>query len=122
MGPAAVFLLLRDGSRDPSFGKDGVALSTRDGNDQLYDLLPTARGSIFGVGFRGLAEDSTGLLLQLDDHGKRSPSFGRDGVVTRTLGGGTFLFDAAWDKHGRLVVCGNALVGDRSPALVARFR
>ncbi|MCB9583127.1 MAG: hypothetical protein H6717_39180 [Polyangiaceae bacterium] len=122
VGPAAVFRLRKDGSMDTSFGKNGYALSTRDGMDQFYDLLADPAGRIVGVGFRGLAEDATALWARFTPEGELDPAFGKGGIVSRPLGGGTFLFDADWDSQGRLVACGNVLQGSGSPGIVARFR
>ena len=107
---------------DTSFGKNGYALSTRDGMDQFYDLLADPAGRIVGVGFRGLAEDATALWARFTPEGELDPAFGKGGIVSRPLGGGTFLFDADWDSQGRLVACGNVLQGSGSPGIVARFR
>jgi uncharacterized delta-60 repeat protein len=120
---AAIVRLLSDGTHDPSFGRAGFAIAEPAVDDQFYALLFDAGENVVGVGFRGLADDAVTLLARFSPRGAVDRSFGDRGIVTRKLGrSGSFQFAAAWDAAGRLLTAGDVWTGDRSRALVMRYR
>lgn len=120
-GPAAIVRVLPDGTRDRSFGRDGIAIADPDGDDQFYALLLDTHERIVGVGFRGLGDSAIAWLVRFSPRGALDASFGERGIATQRLSGATFSYAADWDPSGRLVIAGDVWNGERSRALVARY-
>ena len=121
-GPAVVVRFTARGELDRTWGSGGVARADPHGDDQFYALLCDAGGRVVGVGFRGLADDARALVARFTPAGVLDPTFGQGGMRLRTFGGGTFLFDAAWDHQGRLVTGGDVWNHEQSRMLVVRMR
>ncbi len=100
----------------------GLLTVDPNGDDQLYALLFDAADRVVGVGFRGLADEAKGLVTRLTPSGRLDSSFAQRGTLLQTFGGASFLFDASWDREGRLVAGGDSWNGSRSRALLVRIR
>jgi len=106
---SSYFLLkmLRDGSLDPAFGTDGVALYQPNSNSFTapFGILERANGKVVvGADYNG-----DYMLLQFDSDGTLDPAFGQSGVA---------IFSDEWDVFGGRAM---ALQRDGSIVVVGNF-
>ena len=124
----AVVRYLRDGSRDPSFGTDGIVRTVTGlgGNADVGAMRLQPDGRLLVVG--GTAHDAThaeGIeVMRFDPDGSVDETFGGgDGIVTTTpVDYESTRADAVVRQpDGRIVVGGTAFMGDNSFFCVARY-
>jgi len=109
-GSFAVARLDTDGSLDPTFGGDGIAVTNfGPGDDGAADVVIQPNGKIVAVGsegFNGLT--ARFALVRYEADGSRDRRFGTRGrVVTRFSHGFDFANAGALDPDGRIVAAGS---------------
>ena len=115
-GPVVVARFSKRGELDTGFGRKGVAVPLG-GDDQLYALLALKSGKILGAGFRGIGDSSQPLFVLLTSEGKEQRPAWVDEAAPRP----SFVFDAAIDAKGRVLVAGDT-PGARWAAWIGRYR
>ncbi len=114
-GPIVIARLRADGQIDESFGRNGLAVPLG-ASDEVYALLPLPSGHILGAGFRGLGDAAQPLFVLLTSDGAEERPSWVDDKAPRP----SFIFGAALDARGRVVVAGDS-PGDRWSAWVGRY-
>ncbi|MFZ4786294.1 MAG: hypothetical protein ACOYLH_12515, partial [Flavobacteriales bacterium] len=125
-----VLKLQSDGSLDPDFGTDGIAIpSIGVGDDFAQALAVSATGNIYLAG-KSINEvyQNVPSIYALDSDGNPLTSFGTDGLVQIPVISEDNIFNAlAFDGSNRLVACGHygyplTVTGQTNfDILVARF-
>jgi len=95
-----------DGSWDPTFGENGVALYQASGYDYAWGQTIEPDGSIIIAGTTEVNGISTPLLLRYGPDGKPDPSFGEHGVWTFESFGSGMLYGVYRDEAGNLYANG----------------
>lgn len=125
------FALVRynlDGTRDATFGADGVVTTDFKGTDTAYAVALTSDGKILVAGgsttFKGGIYRSKLALARYDLGGKLDTTFGNRGTVTTDLGSGSCdrIYALAIQADGKIVAAGetNSFPGGDN-FLVARY-
>ena len=113
----ALICLGPDGKPDPSFGKEGMALSMLGGNNPLdiecCELLYQPDGKILATGSVSKPFDSEILAIRMEGDGAVDPSFVDQGFASVHLPHPVTGVDALLQKDGKLVV-GGKMQGDRN--------
>jgi hypothetical protein len=109
--------LRSDGTLDPSFSGDGVALLDADGVDNYAYALATDAGKLV-LGLH-MAENTAGFA-RLSADGARDETFGEDGVVSHGLSVGWEVRDVAVLPDHRLVGVNGRASGPNIVALRPR--
>ena len=120
-GALIVLRLLEDGTRDSTFGNDGVVLGAESGNDARLARAPdggyriTTQSDAFMVG--------KCRIVALTADGTRDQSFGPGGSVDAAPGvvGSALCHDLAIQPDGRLLVAGTEFDGADSGGLLVRL-
>lgn len=103
---------LADGTPDPAFSGDGVAVvAVSAENDKGYALAVQDDGAVLIGGVRNEVSSTlaTVVLVRLDAAGGPDPAFGTDGVASLFTGGyPTRGEDIALQPDGRILLCGTA--------------
>jgi uncharacterized delta-60 repeat protein len=109
-----------DGSLDPSFGGDGVVLTSVGAFDQVDALVVQDDGRLVAAGWTegGRVGDAFALARYHVD-GTLDTSFAGDGVVRTRLSGGTGAHALVLQDDGKLVVAGSG--GSRQNFALARY-
>jgi uncharacterized delta-60 repeat protein len=114
-----------DGTLDPSFGENGVALiDVPNGEGFLVKLDVQSDGYIVAVGSVGPYETgSSPLLVRLDSTGNLDPAFGEGGVVILPTAAGLYSRMLDVVVRGDGIVVGLRLTGNvRPPSSVLYFK
>ena len=106
-------LLIRlheDGSRDSSFGTNGVVIqSLTAGIEDCFGMQLAANGKIVITGFSTLPDFSFDMLLmQFDSTGVLDPSFGTNGAVTFNHGTNDIGLDLEIQPNNKILVGGTS--------------
>lgn len=109
--------IARNGSLDPSFAGDGIALYDSGGRDWAGRVALQPNGRLLVPAGAG----PTARLLRFTAGGLLDPSFGGDGVVELALGGELYLADVAVQADGRIVVGGGTWAGGRQHLALFRL-
>jgi uncharacterized delta-60 repeat protein len=122
-GDFTVARLRPDGTPDPSFDDDGVAVVAFGGLDQAYAVARQPDGKIVVAGFT-IRLDSNVAVARLHPNGALDTSFhpgGPDGDGRRTIdyGGNDAALDVVVQPDGRIVVAGH---GGPTALVVTRLR
>jgi uncharacterized delta-60 repeat protein len=125
VGDFAVVRYEPDGSVDPSFGRDGRAITDLRDFDTV-NALTVAGGSVVAVGSTGWNEDGTIgandlAIVRYRADGRPDRRFGDDGRVILDLGADDVATAVAVDRAGRTVVAGTSASSDTAEAVLARF-
>jgi len=107
----AVWRYNSDGTPDPTFGVNGVAMPERFENDYGSDCAHDAAGRILVVGY-SYDGDTDMVTWRLNADGTLDPTFGVDGIVVQDgVAGGTGR-DEGWaitiDAAGKILVTGQS--------------
>ncbi len=120
-GNVIVVRLNTDGSRDATFGVNGLAYVDAGGNDFGYSLAVLSSGRLVVVGRTSAYPGDDVLLLRLTSAGTLDPTFGTGGIVKTDLGSTSENARALVAKpDGRLVVTGPS-VQNNTKTFVARY-
>jgi uncharacterized delta-60 repeat protein len=118
-GPKNAAVAFRaDGSLDPAFGNDGVALFGGEGTANAFATAGAMgpAGEIVAGGY--FAQDKHGFVARLDASGRADMAFGKSGVVVPEL-----PIQSAWavgvDRESRIYLGAQTQAG---PAVVLRFK
>ncbi len=110
-----------DGSLDPTFGVDGIALHDLGGGETFAGLTIQPSGGIVVAGVIIGTGDSKALVARFTSDGALDPSFGKMGLVMVEAGGSYSVFSKiAQQSDGGLVAVGQS-GNATSDMLVARF-
>ncbi len=111
----AAMRLLADGTPDPAFDGDGVALTTGlTGITQAMEAGPD--GSVTIVG----SNNSVVTLFRFTPAGLPDPTFGEDGLSLLPELGGTRLYGSALQSDGKVLFAGETLLDGTSDVVLAR--
>jgi uncharacterized delta-60 repeat protein len=102
-GGAGIEQLLPDGTPDPSFGTDGIFLSS-DTLSGAWALAIQPNGDIVVVG--GTSNDGNSGVLRLEPNGTPDPTFGTNGVAYVDFGYGSVPEAVALQPDGDIVLGG----------------
>jgi uncharacterized delta-60 repeat protein/uncharacterized repeat protein (TIGR01451 family) len=119
----AVVRLNTDGSRDATFGSNGiVATSVTPGNflDSTFAVAVETDGKIVAGGFTTPAAYQLFAIVRYNTNGSLDPVFGGDGTVTTDFGIGAICTSLAIQPDGRIVAGGHTLSSHQNFAL-ARY-
>lgn len=125
VGDFAVVRYLPDGEIDPSFGRNGRAITDLRDFDTI-NALEVADDGIVAVGSTGWNEDgSIGdndlALVRYRTDGRLDRHFGDQGKLVLDLGGDDAATAVAVDRLGRTVVAGRSTDGDNTRAVLLRL-
>lgn len=100
-----------DGSRDSSFGDNGIAIiDLAGGTDSAWDVKIQEDGKILVAGF-GWQSWERALIMRLNSDGSLDTEFSGDGMAVIEIGG---FSDRLWDieiqDDGKIVGCGTCFV------------
>jgi uncharacterized delta-60 repeat protein len=114
----AAVRLLPDGSRDPSFGADGIVTMPIGGAAIANAVVVQPDGKI-ALGGTALTDHTTFAALRLNPNGTPDTSFGTDGAVT--LGPAAGAWGMALQGDGKLVLGGQTLESGADRYIAARL-
>jgi uncharacterized delta-60 repeat protein len=125
VGDFAVIRYLPNGAIDPTFGRNGRAITDLRDFDTINALEATG-GGVIAVGSTGWNEDgSIGdndlALVRYRPDGRLDRRFGDGGRLVLDLGGDDVATAVAVDRLGRTVVAGLSTHGDDSKAVLLRL-
>lgn len=107
------FALVRyhaDGSLDASFDTDGKLFTAiGSGDDRIYAIAVQSDGKIIAAGYTAAGEDKDFALVRYHIDGRLDESFGRNGLVTTSLGSGDDrIYAIALQDDGKIVAAGRS--------------
>jgi uncharacterized delta-60 repeat protein len=97
-----------DGSRDSTFGGDGVAITDLEGVDSATGIALQRDGRIIAAGTTHLAGDADFAVTRYEKDGDLDTTFGSSGKVTTDLGGVDEAVGVSVYKDGKIVVAGRS--------------
>jgi uncharacterized delta-60 repeat protein len=115
----------RPGTIDPSFGDRGQVTTTVERSASIAGgasgglVLPD--GKVLMVGGADLGSTSDFLLARYDTDGSLDASFGSGGVVNTAIAGRANARRAVLEPDGRILVLGEATVGENELLALARY-
>lgn len=108
----AVIRLLENGSPDPSFGNNGLALvEIGTSSDVIYDIEIQTDGKIVGVGVTNVGINNDLALIRLNTDGSLDNTFSFDGKVTTTVEDDDYPRAVAIGPNGSITLAGFSQVG-----------
>ncbi|GIW06670.1 MAG: hypothetical protein KatS3mg060_1475 [Dehalococcoidia bacterium] len=102
------------GDLDSSFGQRGVVALAGLGWSEANAVAILPNGELLVAGRAG---EGNLLIARLRPDGQPDPTFGQNGILSRSVGSGSVAYDAAVQADGAILVAGSA--GD--DAFIARF-
>jgi len=125
-GDSFDFALVRYTSRgkaDPSFGKNGIVItSLGDGDDKVSDLIlqPDGKFVAGGSSFNGHTDDFA--LVRFNNDGTLDKGFGKDGIVITSIQkGDEHIYSLGLQKDLKIVGAGNTNNGYNNDFIILRF-
>ncbi len=109
-----------NGSRDTSFGTNGVTVSLPPGQDSAFALgmAQQADGKFLAVGQTILGGNSNILLARYNTDGSLDTTFGINGFVITERGGTDSAVDVAFTLNNKIIITGGS---DGNTIYVARY-
>jgi uncharacterized delta-60 repeat protein len=123
--PATLFALVRynpDGSLDTSFNFTGKVTTSLALDDEATALAVQADGKLVAAGYSSDGTQGRIALVRYNTDGTRDAGFGKNGIVTVSIGGTDDWARAlAIQPDGKLVVAGNATTFIQSAFALVRL-
>ncbi len=120
------FALVRyntDGSRDASFGTDGIVTTmVESGHDHAYSVAIQSDGKIVAIGYSNNGSNDDFAVVRYETDGTLDTNFGTDGIVTTAIGSsGDRAYSVAIQSDGKIVAAGLAYLANKNQFALVRY-
>ena len=113
-----------NGSLDPTFGKEGIAITfIRNGDDQATSVAMQTDGKIIAGGSSNNGSNFDIALVRYLPNGKLDPDFGTNGIVITDISNGDDHANAIGiQTDGKIVAAGNTNNGSSNDFAIIRYK
>lgn len=122
-GDFVLVRLLTNGSRDASFGTNGVVVTDAGGSDSLRSVVTQSDGAIVAVGssLPNGGGNIRAALARYHGNGALDTNFGGTGVLLTSVSPISYLLSVKVQSDGKIVALGGGSTGTNSDLILARY-